>query len=129
MSKCKFWNPSGISPCIEIPQGCTIITIGLCILGVPLGSQDFATHFLDEDLFQDVVHIDDFPFLGNAHFALGIMFSCVVHQPFYFTWIIPPYLFLFFLVGFNDRIMQVCGDITGPRSWESFQDPLVKHRA
>jgi hypothetical protein len=27
------------------------------------------------------------------------------------------------------RIMHVCGDIMGPRLWESFQGPLVKHQA
>jgi hypothetical protein len=43
-----------------------------------VGSQDFATHFWDEALFQDVVHIDDLPFLKNAKVALGILFSCVI---------------------------------------------------
>ncbi len=66
VSKCKFWNPLGISPCIKIPQGYTLVTSGLCILGVPMGSWDFAMHFLDEVLSQDVTHIDDLPFLGNA---------------------------------------------------------------
>jgi hypothetical protein len=30
------------------------------ILGMLMGFQDFVTHFLDEALSQDVVHIDDF---------------------------------------------------------------------
>jgi hypothetical protein len=30
------------------------------------GFWNFAMHFLDEVLFQDVVHIDDLPLLGNA---------------------------------------------------------------
>jgi hypothetical protein len=51
VSKCKFWSPSWISLCIKIPQACTLVTNGLCILGVQVGSQDFATHFLDEVLF------------------------------------------------------------------------------
>jgi len=51
---------------IEIPQGCILVTNGLHILGVPMGSQNFATHFLDEVLYQDVAHIDDLPFLGDA---------------------------------------------------------------
>jgi hypothetical protein len=34
--------------------------------------------------------------------------------------------FLSFLVGFNKKIMQVCGDIVGLRAWESFQGPLVR---
>jgi ABC-type nitrate/sulfonate/bicarbonate transport system permease component len=50
VSKCKPWNPSGISTCIEIPRGYTLVIDGLCILGVLMGSQDFATHFLDEVL-------------------------------------------------------------------------------
>jgi len=50
-----------------------------------MGLQDFAMHFLNEVLFQDVVHINDFLFLGDAHVILGILFSCVVCQPFYFT--------------------------------------------
>jgi hypothetical protein len=64
--KCKFWNPSRISLGIEIPQGYTLVTNGLCILGVPMGSRDFAMHFLDEISSQDVAHIDDLPLLGNA---------------------------------------------------------------
>ncbi len=48
---------------IENFQGCTLVTYGLCILGVLVGFQDFVTHFLDEALSQDVAHIDDFPFL------------------------------------------------------------------
>jgi hypothetical protein len=50
-----------------------------------VGFQDFATQFLDEVLSQDMVHINDLPFLGNAQVALGILSSCVTHQPSYFT--------------------------------------------
>jgi hypothetical protein len=50
--------------------------------------------------------MDDFPFLGDAHVGLGILSSCIVHQPFYFTWTIPlASSFLYFLVGFDKRIM------------------------
>jgi len=49
------------------------------ILGVLVGSQNFVTHFLDEVLSQDVVHIDDFPLLKNAWVALDILSSCVAH--------------------------------------------------
>ncbi len=63
---------------------------GLCILGVLMDSQDFAMHILDETLSQEVTHIDDLPLLGDAHVALGILSSCVVHRPFYLTWTIPP---------------------------------------
>jgi len=44
-----------------------------------VGFQDFATHFLDEVLFQDMAHIDDLPLLENAQVVLGILSSCVVH--------------------------------------------------
>jgi hypothetical protein len=57
--KCKLWNPSKISWNIKIPQGCALVTNGLRIFGVPLGFHDFATHFLDEVLSQDVLHIND----------------------------------------------------------------------
>jgi len=78
--------------------------------------QNFATHFLDEALFQDVVHIDDLLLLGDTHIALGILTSCVTHKPLYLTWIVPPSSsFLFLLASFNKRVMQVCGDIMGPR--------------
>jgi hypothetical protein len=73
MSKCKLWSPLGIFPCIKILQGCTLVTSGLCILGVPLASEDFVTHFLDEVLSQDMPHIDDFPLLGDTQVALGIL--------------------------------------------------------
>jgi len=59
VSKCKLWNPLRISSSIKIPHGCTSVIDGLCILGVPMGFQNFATHFLDEVLYQDVVHIED----------------------------------------------------------------------
>jgi len=52
----------------------------------------------------------------------------VVHQPSYLTWTEPPSSFLSFLVKFDRRIIQICGDIMGPRSWESFQGPLARHQ-
>ncbi len=66
VSKCKFWIPLGISSSIEIPQGCTLVIDGLCILGVLVGTQGFGTHFFDEVLSQDVAHIDDLLYLGNT---------------------------------------------------------------
>jgi hypothetical protein len=77
VSKCKFWSPSWIFSNIEIIQGCTLVTNGLRILGVPMGFQGFVTHFLDEVLSQDVVHINDLLFLGDTKVALGILPSCV----------------------------------------------------
>jgi hypothetical protein len=50
-----------------------------------VGFQTFATHFLDEALFQNMAHIDDLPFLGDAHVSLGILSSFIAHQPSYFT--------------------------------------------
>jgi hypothetical protein len=38
-----------------------------------MGYHDFVTQFLDEVLSQDMVHIDDLPFLGDAQVALGIL--------------------------------------------------------
>jgi hypothetical protein len=49
------------------------------ILGVLMGFKDFVTHFLDETLSQDVVHIDDFPLLKDAWVALDILSLCVAH--------------------------------------------------
>jgi len=46
---------------------------------VLVGLQDFATHFLDEALFQDVAYIDYFLILGDALVTLGILTSCVIH--------------------------------------------------
>ncbi len=47
---------------------------GLCILGVAMGFQKKFTHFLDEALLQDMVHINNLPFLGGAQVTLGIFF-------------------------------------------------------
>ncbi len=66
MSKCKIWSPLGISLDIKIPQGYTLVTYGLRILGVLVGFQDFAMHFLNEALFHNVAHIDDLPLLGDT---------------------------------------------------------------
>ncbi len=63
-----------------------------------MGFWDFAMHFLDETLFQDVVHIDDLPFMGNAHVILSILSFCVARWSYYFTWII---FFFFLLVSFG----------------------------
>ncbi len=69
----------------------------LRILGVLMGSHDFAMHFLDEALFQDMVHINDLPFLGGAHVALGIFLSCVDCQPSHFTQTTLPFFSFLFL--------------------------------
>jgi hypothetical protein len=78
-----------------------------------MGSQDFAMHFLDEVLFQNMAHIDDLPLLGDTQVALGILSSCVICRPSYLTWTVP-LLFLIFLRIFDRKIIEVCGDITGP---------------
>jgi hypothetical protein len=44
-----------------------------------VGSQDFAMHFLDGALSQNVAHINDLLVLKDAHVALGILSMCVVH--------------------------------------------------
>jgi hypothetical protein len=74
-----------------------------------------------KSLSQDVAHINNLPFLGNAQNVLGILSSCIVHQPFYFTQTMPlSSSFLFLLASFNKRGMLVCGDIMGLGSWEFF---------
>jgi hypothetical protein len=96
-----------------------LVTNGLCILGVLKGYWDFVLHFLDEVLFQDVTHINDFLLLGDTHVAVGIMSSSIACQPFYFIWtIFPSFSFLFFFASFNRKIIYVYGDIMGLRSWE-----------
>jgi hypothetical protein len=92
-----------------------------------MGCENFAMHFLDEVLSQDVAHINDLPFLGETQVALGILSSCVTHQPSYFTYIVLP-SFLSILARFNKKIMQVCGDIMGLGSCESIQGPLMRHQ-
>jgi hypothetical protein len=118
VSKSNLWSPSGIFSNIKILQGCTLVTNDLSILGVLVGSHGFVTHFLDEVLFQYVVHINDLFLLGDRQVTLSILSSCVARRPSYLTWIVPP-SFMSFLANFNRRVMQVCGDIMGPRSWES----------
>jgi hypothetical protein len=46
---------------------------------VLVGFQDFATHFLDEVLFQNMAYIDYLLILRDALVALGILTSCVIH--------------------------------------------------
>jgi hypothetical protein len=94
--------------------------------GVPMGFLNFVTHFLDKVLSQDVAHIDDFPLLKNTQVALGILSSCVIHQPFNLTQTIPPpSSFPSLLVSFNKKVMQICGDIMGPGSWELIKGLLM----
>jgi hypothetical protein len=111
---------------INIPWGCTLDINDLHILGMPMGSQDFALHFLDETLCQDVVHIDDIFLLRNAQVDLGILSSCVACRLSYFTWTIPPSSsFLSLLAGFKKRVMQVFEDIIGLRLLEYFGVQLL----
>jgi hypothetical protein len=65
----------------------------------------------------------------DALVALGILTSCVIHWPFYFTWTIYIFFLFVFFMGFDKRIMYVCGDIMGPRLWEIFQGLLARHHA
>ncbi len=53
--------------------------------GYANGLLGFCHIFLDKALFQYVIHIDDFLMLGDIQVVLGILCSCVAHQPFYFT--------------------------------------------
>jgi len=70
--------------------------------GVPMRSQDFTTHFLNEALSQNMAHIDDLPLLGDAQVVLGISSSCVVCRPSYFTrTILISSSFLFFFNEFR----------------------------
>ncbi len=66
VSKCKFWSPSRISQNIEIPQGYTLLINGLCILSVPMGFQNFGTHFLNEISSQDMSHVNNLSPLEDA---------------------------------------------------------------
>jgi hypothetical protein len=125
MSMCKLWNPSRIFPGIRIHQHYIFVTDGLCILGVPMGSQDFATHFLDGALSQDVAYINDLLLLGRHPCCFG-HFILMCNSSTFLSHINNTSFFLFLLVGFNKKVMQVCGDIMGLRSWESFQGPLAK---
>jgi hypothetical protein len=75
VSKWKHWSPLGLFVGINIFQGCTLVIDGLCILGVLVDFQDFATHFLDEALSQDVAHIDDLFFLE----MLGLLWAFCPH--------------------------------------------------
>jgi hypothetical protein len=62
-----------------------LVTYGLQILGVPMGSQDFATHFLGEVLFRYMAPINDLLLLGDAQVDLGILLLCVACRPSYLT--------------------------------------------
>jgi len=118
MSKCKLWSPSGNSLNIKFFYGYILVTNGLCILVI-------LSHFFNEVLSQEVAHIDDLPLFENTQVALGILSLCVIHEPSYFTQTILPFSFPSFLVSFNKRIMQICGDIMGLRSSEFIKGPLM----
>jgi hypothetical protein len=50
VSKCKLWSSSRIFLGVKILQDYTLVIFDLHILGVPMGFQNFAMHFLDEVL-------------------------------------------------------------------------------
>jgi hypothetical protein len=68
-------------------------------------SQNFATHFLDEALSQNMAHIDDLFFLGNLPVALSILASSVIRRPLYLIRTLPPSSFMSLLVGFDRKVM------------------------
>jgi hypothetical protein len=72
---------------IEIPQGYTLVTYGLHILNVPVGFQDFATHVLNEALFQDMVYINDLPFLGDTQVTYKNNLSHKNNTSFFFLFV------------------------------------------
>jgi hypothetical protein len=52
------------------------------------------------------MHINDLSILGDTQVALGILSSCVIHQPFYLIQITFPFSsFLSLLAGFNKIII------------------------
>ncbi len=63
------------------------------------GFQNFVTHFLDEALFHNVTHINDFPLLQDAQVALGILFSYVAHRLSYLTQTVSLFSSLLFSFG------------------------------
>jgi hypothetical protein len=69
-----------------------LVIDGLSILGALVGFQDFAMHFLDGALSQDVAHINDPPFLKDTHVVLDILSSCIGHRFPYPTWTLPFFL-------------------------------------
>jgi hypothetical protein len=93
-----------------------------------MGYQNFATHFLDESLSQDVAHIDDLPLLvphtfwmkvylkmwhismiflsWNAQVVLVILSSCVIFQLFLSH--TNNTSFFFFLVSFGGLMGKLC---------------------
>jgi hypothetical protein len=95
VSKCKLWNPSRIFSNVDL-QGYTLVIDDLRILGVQMGFENFVTYFLDEFLFQNMAHINDFLLLENTQVALGSLFSCVVHQLSFLIQIVLPFFLFFF---------------------------------
>jgi hypothetical protein len=123
ISKCKLWNPSRISPSIKIPQGYTLVTDGLHILVVLVGSQNFATHFLDEVLFQNMAHTNNFFLLGDTQVALGILSSCITRRPSYLTLTVPPSSFFSFITFRQESYASMWGHY-GSRIMGVFSGPL-----
>jgi hypothetical protein len=71
-----------------------------------MNSQDFATHFLDEVLSQDITQIDDLLLMGDTQVDLGIFSSCVTRRRSYLTHIVFSFFsFLSLLAGFNKKVM------------------------
>ncbi len=66
-------------------------------------------------------------FLGRRRSCFGHLVLICHSLTFLFYLDNSSFFFLpIFLMSFDKRIMLVCGDIMGPRSWEFIQDPLVR---
>ncbi len=75
------------------------------------------------------MHIDDLLLLGNTQVALEILSLNVIHRPSYFIWtILLSFYFLSLLVGFNKKVLQVCGNNMGFGSCKSIQGPIARHQ-
>ncbi len=125
MSKYKLRNPLGLFPGLEIPQSYTLTRRKkkevLFMWNKKVNKLHMRTKCRKQpkclpgkEYHQYVPHPKIKPHSKNTWQSLQNPLAhpkCVSH----------------FFVDFDRKIMQICGDIMGPRSWESFQGPLMKH--
>ncbi len=77
-----------------------------------------------------MAHIDDLPLFKNTQVALGILSSCVIHQPSYLTETILPFSsFPSLLVGFNIELCKYVGTLWVQGHGSLLKGPLTRCQA
>ncbi|KAL2650793.1 hypothetical protein R1flu_018921 [Riccia fluitans] len=104
-AKCTAWSPHGLPPSLSLPKGFYVSTIGLRILGAPLGPDSFVQTYAVETLQEALQSLHDLPLLADLQVAFGLLVHCFARRPLYLLRMTVPSLALLAAYGDFDRAL------------------------